>query len=201
MGHTLLSYEHLLVAIDDKVATLVIAALFGVVDVHGFGVLVEPAVLGSYHDGYLAHQNLIISIDCLLVQNWLNTGLRILGAILELLDLYSAEHLSLVREASHPASVGHYLLVGVIVFKVVGQLVDCRVSKDHLICTLIVVFKEILPLALDLGHSELLDDFLDRVLQESLKGEDLLGDEAVLLEVTIDHVPAVFLVDWIHIAA
>ena len=163
--------------------------------------LVEPAVLGSNHDGYLAHQNLIISIDCLLVHNWLDPSLDVLGPILELLDFDSAVDLRLVCEASHPACVGHYLLVSVVVFEVMRQLVYCRVSKDHLICTLFVVLKEILLLALDLRHSEFLDDLLNRVLQESLKREDLLGYETVLLEVTIDHVPAIFLVDWIHIAA
>ena len=58
VGHALLSDEHLLLAIDDEVAALVVLALTGLFHNRTLCHLVKMAELGADHDGYLSNANL-----------------------------------------------------------------------------------------------------------------------------------------------
>jgi hypothetical protein len=53
-------------------------------------------------------------------------------------------------------------------------------------------------LSLDFCDAELFNNFLDRILEETLVGKDLLGDETVLFEIAINYFPGVLLIDGIR---
>ena len=81
------------------------------------------------------------------------------------------------------------------------DLVNSGITKDDLVGRLLVILAPILAITLDRCHSELFDNLLNGVLQEPLKGEDLLGDQTILFEVTIDDFPAVIVVDRVHVGS
>ena len=76
-----------------------------------------------------------------------------------------------------------------------GELVNCGTAEYDLVSGLLVVVPVILSVLSDRLLTELLDNLLYRVLQKALEGENLLGDQTVLLEVTINHFPAIILVN------
>ena len=91
------------------------------------------------------------------------------------------------------------MVVKAIALMLAWVLVHCDAAKDDLVCCLLVVWPVVLALNHDVVLLELLYDFLHRVLQDSLEGENLLGHETILLEVAINHLPAVVLVDGVHV--
>jgi len=83
----------------------------------------------------------------------------------------------------------------------VRKLVNSDISKIHLINGFLIVLAVELLLFFNVVHSELLNDFLDIVLQKSFEGKYLLSDKTVLLEVTINNFPRIVLIDRIHIGS
>ena len=80
-----------------------------------------------------------------------------------------------------------------------GELVDCSPAKRNLQSSLVVIRTIVLLLFGDGLLAELLNDFLHRVLYETLEGEDLLRYEAILLKVAVNDLPAVVLIDGVHV--
>ena len=79
------------------------------------------------------------------------------------------------------------------------KLVNSSTAKNNFIGGFFVVKSVVLPLNLNFSLFEFLDNFLDRVLEEAFKREDLLGDETILLEVAVNNLPAIILVDGVHV--
>ncbi len=90
-----------------------------------------------------------------------------------------------------------WLVVAVILIAS-GELIDGRISENHLVGGFLVIGPKVVLLPFDLRDTELFNDFLDAVLKEAFEGEYLLGDKTVLLEVAVDYLPGVFLVDGVH---
>ena len=120
---------------------------------------------------------------------------RVLLSILNFEDLHSAENFSLVGQASDARGVGQNRLVRGVALVQAGELVNCGTAEYDLVSGLLVVVPVILSVLSDRLLTELLDNLLYRVLQKALEGENLLGDQTVLLEVTINHFPAIILVN------
>ena len=160
-GHAFLSNEHFLIAIDDEVATLVVAALLGVVDDLRLVEVGQVAELGADHDGDLSNLDLVVKEYRLLVRNWLNTGFGVLGAILDLLNLHCDVNLCLVGQPADPGLVGQDGLVAAVSLVHAGELVDCRVSKYNLVGGLLVIGSVVVSFLLNCDYAELLNDFLN----------------------------------------
>ena len=79
------------------------------------------------------------------------------------------------------------------------ELVYSGPAKNDLICSLFVIGTKVLSVLDDGLLLEFLDNLLNGVLEESLEGGDLLGNEAILLEVAIDNFPTIVLIDSVHV--
>ena len=93
----------------------------------------------------------------------------------------------------------HDRFVAAIAFVQARELIDDSAAKYDLIRRFFVIVAEVLATLIDRLLPELIDDLLDRVEQEALEGEDLLGHQAVLLEVTVNDFPAIVLINWVVI--
>ena len=109
------------------------------------------------------------------------------------------EDLGLVGQVTDPGRVWHDRFVAAIAFVQARELVDDSAAKYDLIRSFFVIVAEVLATLIDRLLPELIDDLLDRVEQEALEGEDLLGHQAVLLEVTVNDFPAIVLINWVVI--
>lgn len=90
-------------------------------------------------------------------------------------------------------------LIELVTFNQARVLVNSGASEDNPVGGFLVIRSIILPLFLNRCLAELLDDLLDRVLQEALEGVDLLRNKTILLEVTVNNLPAVVLVDGVEV--
>lgn len=90
-------------------------------------------------------------------------------------------------------------LVDTIFLKVSGKLVNSDVAKVDAIDGIFIVLATKLALLDYVLGLKLFYYFLDWVLEEALKREDLLCDKPILLKVGIDNFPGVVLVDWVHV--
>ena len=195
--HALLSDQDFLIAIDDKITTLIISALASIFDNLLLGHGGEMTKLGAHHDRNLPDWNLVHIEDLFLgLDFWLSLR-RV--AHLDLEDLDGAEDLSLVGDVPDPCPVRQDRLIDVVTFNQARVLVDSGASEDNPVGGLFVIGSIILSLLLNRCLAELLDDLLDGVLQEALEGVDLLRNKTILLEVTIDDLPAVVLVDGVEV--
>lgn len=91
----------------------------------------------------------------------------------------------------------HDWLVRLVGLQIARVLIDSHIAEDDFVDGLFVIVANVLPLLFDVDHPALFDDFLNGVLQEALIGKDLLGHQAVLLEVAVNHLPAVLVVDGV----
>lgn len=199
VSHSLLSNQDFLVTIDDKVATLVISALSSIFYDAFFVQSWQVTEFWTNHDwnftnGYLV----LLEYLTLRFDGWLVRD-RVLLTILDLEDLHSTEDLGLIGQATNPCCVRHDWLVRAITFVQARELVDCGPAKFNFVRRLFIIWTEILPVFLNGLLSELFNDFLDWVLQEALKRENLLSDKTILFEVTINYLPAIILVNWLHV--
>jgi hypothetical protein len=90
-------------------------------------------------------------------------------------------------------------MVRVVTFLVSRELVDCDVSESHFVSSSFIILTIVLALLFYLVNSEFVYNFLDTVLQEALERLNLLVNETVNLEVTINYFPTVISVDWLHV--
>ena len=153
--------------------------------------------LGAHHHRNLPDWNLVHIEDLFLrLDFWLSLR-RV--AHLDFEDLDGAEDLSLIGDVSNPCRVRQDWLIELVTFNQSRVLVNGGASEDNSVGGLLVISSIILPLLLNRCLAELLDDLLDRVLQEALEGVDLLRDKTILLEVTVNDLPAVVLVDGVEV--
>ena len=197
--HALLCNQDLLVAVDDEVAALVVAALPSILHDLVFAQLGEVAELGADHDWDLANGHLVLLENLLLLPDGRLTSCRVCITVVDLQDFDGAEDLCLVGEPADPRRVWQYWFVGAVALMQARELVHGSPAKYDFVSGLLVVCTEVDPIFGDRLLSELLDDLLHRVLQESFKRENLLCNQAVLLEVAVNDLPAVILVDGVHI--
>ena len=72
--------------------------------------------------------------------------------------------------------MGEDVVVQAVTLVLARVLVDGDTPKDDLVGRFFIVGTVVLTLDLDFVLFKLLDDFLDRVLEESLEGENLLSN-------------------------
>ena len=199
MCHTLLSNQDLLLTVDDKVAALIVSALPSILDDFILAQLGEMTEARADHDWDFADWNLILREYRRLRLDFVLACERVLISILDLEDLDGAEDLRLIGQITDPCRVRHDGFVAAIAFVQARELVDDSAAKYDLIRSFFVIVAEVLATLIDRLLPELIDDLLDRVEQEALEGEDLLGHQAVLLEVTVNDFPAIVLINWVVI--
>ena len=88
----------------------------------------------NFTNGYL----ILLEYLTLRFDGWLVCD-RVLLTILNLEDLYSAENLGLIGQATNPCSVWHDWLVRAITFVQAWELVDCGPAKFNFISSLFVI--------------------------------------------------------------
>ena len=157
------------------------------------------AKLRAHHDWNFADGDLVFLKNGRLRLENLLSSLGIPLAILELLDLDVAKDFCLVSQSANPSRVRHDWLVGGVSFVQTGKLVDGGLPKDHFKGGLLVILAEVLAVLGDGLLPKLSNDLLDRVLEEALEGENLLGHQTILLEVAVDDLPAIVLVDGVAV--
>ena len=122
-------------------------------------------------------------------------------AIFDLFDFDCTKELSLVGEPSDSGLVREDMVVQAIALVLARVLVYGDAAEDDFVSGLFVVWTVVLALDLDLVFFKLLNDLLNRKLEEAFKREDLLGDKTILFEVAIDDLPAIVLVDRVHVGS
>jgi len=191
LGHTFLRDEHLLGAVDDEVATLVVAALLRLV--HD-GVLVEirqVAELRAHHDGNFSNWDLFIEYLLFFFERRALFGFY--DHCFDQTHIY--ENFSLIGQTANARLMRPQVVILVVVFLVAGCLVDLHVAEENVVNGFFILVENELLLLLDRSVLELVDNLLHTVLQEAFERLDLLRHQAVHLEVTIDDLPAVLCVD------
>ena len=162
VSHALLSDQHLLLSVDNEVPALIVLAFTGFLD---DGVVVhraQVAEVGADHDWNLANGDLVI------LQK--SGDLFHTVDVCNLLDRHFAEHLSLVCQSSDSGLMGLDGSVDVL-FLLLWILIDSCVAENDLVLCLVVISHswQILLVLLDCRFTELVDNLLDLVLQETLE--------------------------------
>ena len=152
------------------------------------------------HDWNFAYQHTLFSVFALLTFNRFDASHSILLSICNLLDLHCTVELCLVSHATYASNMRPERVVRLVSLRLPWMLVNCRVAKGYLVRAIFIVLAMILFTIVDCLGLELLDDLLHRKHHKPLKGEDLLGHQSILLEVTIDDLPAVIQINWAHIS-
>ena len=195
MRHTLLSNQDLLLTIDDKVATLIISALPRILHNLILAQLGKVTEARADHDWDFADGDLVLHENLCLRLNFVLASERVLISIMDLEDLDLAEDLRLIGQITDPCRVRHDRFVAAIAFVQPRELVDNSAAKSNFVRRFFVIVAEVLASLVNRLLLELVDDLLDRVEEEALEGEDLLRHQAVLLEVAVDHLPAIVLIN------
>jgi hypothetical protein len=192
--HPFLSNDDFLTAIDDKVAPLVELALLSVLDfLHGLHV-VEVAKVGTNHDGNLADEhsswvellNYALHFLSLLVS--LEAGL---GGLFHLFFDNADVHVELCRicHVSNAGFVRENGCIHVVTLLNAGIIIDMNLFKYDIVLNIFLVLPARYVLVDDIdGVDPVFFDYLLHIEgEEPVERGDLLGHEAMLLEVSIDH--------------
>mmetsp|Transcript_16479 Transcript_16479/g.64296 ORF Transcript_16479/g.64296 Transcript_16479/m.64296 type:complete len:1268 (+) Transcript_16479:614-4417(+) len=187
-AHLLLGYQHLLGAVDDEVAALVVGAL-SVLRELVVRRVAQSAVLRPHHDGDLSDEHLLVNL-C--------------GGSVELVAL----HIQLLRLFVHVyvegRSIGHVAearphgvkLAHVRVCLCEKSTANRKLSKANSLPHPLLLLSR---LARELGRQDervcLVDDLLHLRHDELLEGVELLAHESHAIEVRTNHMPALVLVD------
>jgi hypothetical protein len=97
--------------------------------------------------------------------------------------------------------MGKNRFVNSVFFQVAWKLVNSDIAEVDAIDSVFVILAAKLALLHNILGPKLFNYLLDAVLEEALKGENLLGDKTILFEVGVDNFPGIVLVDGIHICS
>ncbi len=152
------------------------------------------------HDWDFADLHLITLIQSLLT-NYRSYAFFISFALFELLYFDSNVDFCLISQAAQPGLMRKDRFVNAVFFKVSRELVNSDIAEVNAINGVFVVLTKKLSLLDNVLGFELFDHFLHTVLQETLKRENLLGDQPILFKVAVNDLPGVVLVDRVHVSA
>lgn len=124
---------------------------------------------GPDHDWNLTNENSVLLVDILFFFDFAHARVPVLVSICYFVDFYSAVELRLVGNASDSGHMRPNGKIELVNFSLSWVLVDCRVSKDYLIGSVMVIHGVILLSIVHRLGLELFDDLLDGELDKSLK--------------------------------
>ena len=205
VGHALLSDNHLLTAVYDKVAALVKSAFIGVSDDFLVIQISQMAEFRPHHDWHSSKEDLL----CLVRMQHSEFGFSLFHffqsySLLRFLPQFDQldVHINFCSIGEVPDSrfVREHWLVAFIDFKSSRILIHVNLFKDNFIeDVLLLPFRPwyILRLYFDAVGFVFLHNFLDIHLQKPIEGRNLLRNETMLLKIGSYHCPGIFLVDFI----
>ena len=201
VGCTFLRHDNLLATIDDKVASLIVATVLTVLHPLLLIQVSQLAEVASEHHWDFADVDTCVillkndSFDFTLALACFRAVLKVVLEFL-LAELDVGVELSRVREVPHACLVRkdrHHAVVRLHDAWATVHMHLTELNLVHYILVRVPLFlaSRVLWDFLDLNFTVLSDNFLDVELEKAIEASNLLGDEAVLLEVGLDHGPGV----------